>query len=132
MENPARLALLFDGSCDFCTACTELLWFLDRRHRLLCLPFQAPGVPQSYGLTIAQCEQAVWVITSRGQKYQGAQAISAALDSIIGRSFFSWLYRLPGIKQIENSVYAWVAKNRRFFPGVRPYCERPNALCNQQ
>ncbi len=88
MENTVQLVILFDGSCHFCTACAELLRMLDGRHRLSCLPFQAPGVPQSYGLTVTQCEQVVWAISSDGRRYQGAQAMSAALDAIFDLPFF--------------------------------------------
>ena len=130
MGNTVRLVILFDGSCNFCTACAELLRVLDWRHRLHCLPFQAPGVPQSHGLTVAQCEQVIWAISSNGPRYQGTQAVSAALDAIVVFPFFLLLYQVPGIKHMEDQVYAWVAKHRRFFPGMRPYCERPGAPCS--
>ena len=130
MENPVQLVVLFDGSCPFCTACAELLQVLDGRHRLHCLPFQAPGVPQSYGLVVAQCEQAVWAISSNGRRYQGAQAMSAALDAIVDLPFFLWCYQFPAIKRMEDKVYAWFAKNRRFFPEMQPYCQRPGAPCS--
>jgi len=129
MKNTQRIVLLFDGSCHFCTACAELLRLLNWRHCLQCLPFQAPDVPQSYGLTVAQCEQTAWAISADGHVYQGAQAVSAALDAIVPLPFFLFLYRFPGIKQMEDKVYAWVANNRRFFPGIRPYCERPGLPC---
>ena len=129
MKNTRKIVLLFDGSCNFCTACVEFLRLLDRRHRFQYLPFQAPDVPQSYGLTVAQCEQAAWAISPNGHIYRGAQAVCATLDAIIGLPFFLFLYRLPGIGQIEDKIYAWVAKNRRFLPGIRPYCERPNLPC---
>jgi predicted DCC family thiol-disulfide oxidoreductase YuxK len=129
MKNTQKLVLIFDGSCNFCTACAELLHVLDWRHRLQCLPFQASGVPQVYGLTVAQCEQAAWAISPDGRIYREAQAVSASLDAIVVLPIFLFLYQLPGIRQIEDKVYAWVAKNRRFLPGIRPYCERPSFPC---
>jgi predicted DCC family thiol-disulfide oxidoreductase YuxK len=129
MKSTQKFVLLFDGSCNFCTACAEFLRLLDWRDHLHCLPFQAPDVPQSYGLTVAQCEQAVWAISPDGRLYRGAQAVCATLDAIVGPPFFLFLYRLPGIGQIADKIYAWVAKNRRFFPGIRPYCERPGFPC---
>ncbi len=129
MKNTQKLVLLFDGSCNFCTACAELVRLLDWQHRLQCLPFQAPDVPQSYRLTIAQCEQAAWAISPNGYLYRGAQAVCATLDAIVGLPVFLFLYRLPGIGRIEDKIYAWIAKNRRFFPGIRPYCERPGFPC---
>jgi predicted DCC family thiol-disulfide oxidoreductase YuxK len=131
MKTTQKAVLIFDGSCPFCTACAELLRVLDWRHRLDCLPFQAPGVPESHGLTVAQCEQTAWTITADGQVYPGAQAANAALDAIVLLPVFLFLSQLPGIKHIEDKIYAWVAKNRRFFPGIRPYCERPDRPCGR-
>ena len=128
--NPSeRIVLLFDGSCNFCTACAELLRLLDWRHGLHCVPFQAPGVPQAYGLTIPQCAEAVWAISAEGHAYRGAQAVSVALDTIVPLPFFLRLYRYPALQPLEDKVYAWVAGNRQFFPGIRPYCERPGNPC---
>jgi predicted DCC family thiol-disulfide oxidoreductase YuxK len=129
MKNTQKFVLLFDGSCNFCTACAELLHVLDWRHRLQSFPFQRSGVPQSYGLTVAQCERAAWIISPTGRIYREAQAVNAALDAIVVLPCFLFLYQLPGIRQIEDKVYAWVAKNRRFLPGIRPYCERPSLPC---
>lgn len=131
MKNVPRIVLIFDGSCNFCTACVELLRVLDWRHKLQCLPFQLPDVPQTYGLTVEQCEQAAWAITNDGHTYRGAQAISVALDATMLLPFFLFLFRFPRIMQIENKIYAWVAKNRRFFPGIRPYCTRPDKPCGE-
>ena len=129
MKQAQRVVLLFDGSCRFCTASAELLRLLDWRQGLHCLPLQAPAVPQAYGLTVAQCEQTLWAISADGHGYQGAQAVSAALDALVPFPVFLPLYRLPALKFIEDKVYAWVADNRRFFPGIRPYCERPGLPC---
>src|SRR5690349_11741073 len=55
VKKTQKTVLIFDGSCNFCTACAEFLRLLDGKHRLQCLPFQAPNVALSYGLTIVQC-----------------------------------------------------------------------------
>jgi len=129
MKNSEKLVILFDGSCHFCTASAELLRILDWRHRLHCLPFQAPGIPQAYGLTVAQCEQILWAISPDGSSYPGAQAVSAALDAIVGFPLFRLLYQVKRIGPIEDKVYTWVASHRQLFPGIRPYCERPGSHC---
>jgi predicted DCC family thiol-disulfide oxidoreductase YuxK len=131
MQQTHQLVLIFDGSCNFCTATAEAVRLLDWRHAVHCLPFQAPGVPQVYGLTVAECEQTAWVITPDGQAYPGAQAVSAILDAVAPLPFFLLLYRFPAIRRLEDKVYAWVANNRRFFPGIRPYCERPGLPCGR-
>ncbi len=128
-ENGQKLILIFDGSCNFCTACTTFFCLLDRKHHLQCLPFQMPGVLQRYGLTIAQCEQAAWAILPSGQVYRGAQAINLALDISTGLHLCERIAHLPGVRKLEEHVYAWVAMHRRWFPGIRPYCQRPGSTC---
>lgn len=102
MKNSEKLVILFDGSCPFCTATAKLLRILDWRHRLHCLPFQASGIPQAYGLAVAQCERVLWAISPDGNSYQGAQAVSAALDTIVGLPLFRLLYQVKGIGQIVS------------------------------
>ena len=131
MKKSEKLVVLFDGSCHFCITAAELVQVLDWQHRLHCLPFQAPGVPQAYGLTVAQCEQAVWAISLDGKSYQGAQAVGAVLDVIFGFPLFRVLYHFPGIGPIEDKVYSWVASHRQWFPGIRPSCQRPGSPCGE-
>jgi len=109
----------------------ELLRVLDWRHCLHCLPFQAPGVPQAYGLTVAQCELMLWAVSPGGSSYQGAQAVSAALDCLVGFPLLWLLYHCPGIGKVEDKLYTWVASHRQWFPGLRPYCKRPGAPCSR-
>ncbi|MBV9232107.1 MAG: DUF393 domain-containing protein [Chloroflexi bacterium] len=129
MAQTSKLVLIFDGSCNFCTACVGIFHLLDWRHRLECLPFQEPDVPQRYGLTLLQCEQAAWVILPSGQIYGGAQAINLALDTSIGLPLFAQLSHLPWMGKLEERVYGWIAAHRQRLPGVRPYCKRPGSTC---
>jgi predicted DCC family thiol-disulfide oxidoreductase YuxK len=39
------------------------------------------------------------------------------------------LYRIPGIRSIEDAVYRWVAAHRYRFPGTTPYCQSHPAAC---
>jgi predicted DCC family thiol-disulfide oxidoreductase YuxK len=128
MEGNEKLVVLFDGSCGFCTAMAELLRVLNWRHCLHCLPFQAPGVPQAHGLTVAQCEQVLWAISPDGRSCQGAQAVNAALDALIGLPLFQFLFRCPGIGQIEDKLYLWVASHRHFFQVFVPIANGLNLL----
>jgi predicted DCC family thiol-disulfide oxidoreductase YuxK len=130
-ENREKLVILFDGSCRFCTAMAELLRVLDWRGRMHCLPFQVPVIPQAYGLTVAQCERAVWAVSPDGSSYQGAQAVSVALDTLLGLCWFQLLYHCPGIERIEDKLYTWVASHRQSLPGLRPYCQRPGSPCDR-
>lgn len=129
MQNQQKLIFIFDGSCGFCTACVEVFRLLDRQRHLQCLPFQMLNVPQRYGLTVTQCEQAAWAILPSGQIYRGAQAINLALDGSIGLPLFEKVSHCPGMGNLEERMYAWIAAHRRWFPGIRPYCQRPGSIC---
>jgi predicted DCC family thiol-disulfide oxidoreductase YuxK len=104
MKNNKQLVILFDGSCHFCTATAQRLRVLDWQHRLHGLPFQAPGVPQAYGLTVAQGERVVWAISPDSSGSPRAQAASAVLDASVDFPFFRLLYQVPGLRPIEDNV----------------------------
>ena len=131
-DAPARLVLIFDGTCDLCTASVTALYALDWRRRMLFAPFQRPGLPEAAGLTYAQCERSVWAITRDGRRLSGAAAVSAALDQLTVLPLFTWLAHLPGVAQLEAAAYDWVARNRSHLPGIRPYCaDHPDDCANR-
>ena len=39
------------------------------------------------------------------------------------------IYRIPGIRLVQNTVYRWVADHRYRFPGKTPYCESHPVAC---
>lgn len=93
------------------------------------VPFQQPGAPEAHGLTAAQCEEALWAATSERNWYRGAAAINTALAVALGTRLPLQLYRIPGMKQLQDRAYAWVARNRCRLPGDKPYCRQPPAEC---
>ena len=109
----------------------RLVQALDRGHRVTVAPFQRPGVPKAHGLSIAQCEAAAWAVTDAPQQtsYRGAGAINAAVSAALGSPWPLRVYQLPGIRHIQDAVYAWVVRNRHRLPGVTPYCEQFPAEC---
>jgi predicted DCC family thiol-disulfide oxidoreductase YuxK len=96
---------------------------LDRRRRVTAVPYQAPGIPERYGLTRAQCETAAWAFTEDGKRVAGAEAVNVALSAALGNPFLLWIYRLPGVRWLQDRFYEWVSRNRRLFRGVTPYCK---------
>ena len=88
-------------------------------------------MPESAGLTFALCEQAAWAITASGRRYRGAGAINAALATALGVRLPLRLYRLPGIHQFQNRVYAWTARHRYRFPGTTPHCASHPQDCGE-
>ncbi len=95
------------------------------------VPFQQPGLPESVGLTYAQCEQTVWAVTPDGATYGSAMAVNLILAVLLGVPLPLWLYAVPGIRQAQERAYRWVAANRHRFPGDKPYCEQFPEACGQ-
>ena len=126
---PERVTLVFDGSCGFCTRSVRWVRGLDRRRRVTAVPFQRPGVPAAHGLSVAQCEAAVWAVTADGARYRGAGAVNAALAAALGSTLPLRLYGLPGVGWVQERVYELVARHRHRLPGDRPYCEQHPAEC---
>jgi predicted DCC family thiol-disulfide oxidoreductase YuxK len=128
---PERLTLIFDGSCDFCTRSVRLVRALDRGERVAIVPFQKVNVPESHGLTVAQCEQSVWAVTPDGFTYPAAAAVNLTLATALRSALPIWFYALPGITTIQEMVYHQIARNRRLIPGDIPYCEQYPEECGK-
>ena len=126
----SALTLVFDGYCGFCTR--SVLWVarLDRHERVRFVPYQAPGVLDAYGLTAAEADAAAWAFPASGGRLRGAEAVNAALAAALGTRLPLAAYRLPGVRRLQDAAYAWVARNRRRFRGVTPWCvAHPEAGC---
>lgn len=113
--------LVFDGQCGFCTRCVLSIQRLDRHHRVMLHPFQRAGVRQRFGLSERQVSSAVWAFGG-GQRRAGAGAINMVLDAALGIRIFTAIWRVPGIRQVQNGLYGWVATHRSAMPGTSPWC----------
>jgi predicted DCC family thiol-disulfide oxidoreductase YuxK len=97
---------------------------LNPAERFRVLPWQTPNLLERVGLTAEQCSEAAWFIDRSGRQYRGAAAINAALDALGGIfRLVSFAYRLPGLRQIEDAGYAWVARNRYRLSGNTGACQ---------
>lgn len=141
----ARLTVLFDGHCGFCTRCVEEVRRLDDRGRVEFLAHQVPGVRERWGVTRAQAEYQLWAIGPGGERSGGAQAVAAILDTLLGldpgtrgrnpgrvrlpRAPLARASRLPLVEPLLDRAYQWVARNRGRFPGTAPWCSSHPTDC---
>ena len=111
----------------------RLVRALDRDRRVTAVPCQQPGAAEAYGLTVADCEAAAWAVTPEpGRRhYRGAGAINAAVAVALGIWWPVRLYELPGIRHVQDLVYAWVNRIRGRLPGDVPYCDRHPQRCGR-
>ena len=99
---------------------------LNRANRFDISPWQTPGLLARSGLTAEQASDAAWFVDGGGRQFRGAAAINAALAQIGGIfTLVAALYRLPGLRQLEDAIYAWIAANRYRMPGSSAACAVP-------
>ena len=112
----------------------RLVRALDRHRRVTAVPFQASGTPAAHGLTVAECEAAAWAVTPDPgrRRYRGAAAVNAALAVALGTWLPVRFYELPGVRRIQDAVYAWVARNRSRLRGDVPFCDRYPERCGKR
>lgn len=120
---PPELTLIFDGHCGVCTRVAQIVHRHDRHSRIHLAAAQLAGVREQYGLTKLQTDEAAWAIDAQGRRYRGAAAIVAVLGALFQiREVLLTVYGLPGIREVMDAGYRWVAANRRHLPGVTPFC----------
>lgn len=76
----------------------------------------------SLGLTADDGSAQVWFVGADGRLSGGAEAVNEAMRYVWWARPLAALYPIPGLKQLENSVYHWVSANRHRLPGGTPQC----------
>lgn len=79
------------------------------------------------GLTDEDGLKQAWFVASNGRLTGGAEAINQALKYCWWLRPLTYLYPLPGIRQLQDRAYRWVADNRYRLPGSTPQCALPVA-----
>lgn len=90
-------------------------------------PWQAI-LPQmeAWGLTAEDGIAKAWYVSAdRTHITGGAAAINDALRHIWYLRPFTYLYRLWGVRQLQDRIYQWIADNRYRLPGSTAACELP-------
>ncbi len=75
------------------------------------------------GLTAVDGMAKAWFVDKHGNLSGGAEAINRAMRHCWWLKPVTFLYHLPGIRQIEDWVYQWIANNRYYLPGSTPSCK---------
>ncbi len=124
----SQALLVFDGYCGFCTRAVETISRLDRHQRLEVRAWQRPNTLERANLTREDVKTAAWLIYN-GRQYRGAAAINAAIGLALGNPLFFGFYKIPGIQQLQDFAYSFIANNRSSLRGVRAFCKRPDSDC---
>ena len=112
-----------------CTRARNFLVRLDRTGSMSTEPLQGPGAADRLGLEPSRLLESVRWLDHSGAVYSGAEAVNAALSAALGTRLPLLIYRIPGIRWLQDVVYRWVAGHRYRFPGTTPYCESHPVAC---
>ncbi len=124
----SQALLVFDGYCGFCTRAVENISRLDKHQRLEVRAWQQPGTLEQARLTREDVKTAAWLVHN-GRQYRGAAAINAAISLATGNPIIFGFYNIPGIQQLQDWAYFWIANNRSSLRGVKAFCKRPDSDC---
>ena len=121
--------LFFDGECGMCTRSRDFLLKLNRTGDVRTEPHQSAGTAESLGISPDRLMDSVWWLDASGQVYSGAEAANAAVSAALGTQLPLLVYRIPGMRSLQEAVYRWIADHRYRFPGTTPYCESHPVAC---
>ena len=116
-----RPLLIFDGDCGFCTASANVMrrWI---RPRCGIEPWQRVDIA-SFGLTPEECTTAVQFVDADRTVRSGSRAVMAMLRTApVPWPLLGQAGDLPGVAQVADRVYRWIAAHRDRFPGSTPAC----------
>ncbi|GAA4489092.1 hypothetical protein GCM10023094_50110 [Rhodococcus olei] len=119
---PYPVELLYDRDCGFCVWCARWLARLDRHGRVTATPLQTRGAPERFGVSVDEALEQAWALDADGRRHAGAGAIDAALSALLGTRIPLRVYRIPGIRQLQDALYRLVARNRHRLPGRGGSC----------
>jgi predicted DCC family thiol-disulfide oxidoreductase YuxK len=108
-----KYVVLYDGHCKLCTRGARQLVGLARPGAVEALSFQEPGVLDRFpGLAHEACMQAMYLVTPEGRLFRGFEAAVRAVATRPILGLLANAYYVPGIRQLCDWLYAWVAANR--------------------
>ncbi|BBY05257.1 thiol-disulfide oxidoreductase DCC family protein [Mycobacterium noviomagense] len=121
--------LFFDGVCGMCTRSAYFVLKLNRTGDVRIEPLQSAGVADRLGIAPSQLLDSTRWLDESGAVYSGAEAFNAAVSAALGTKLPLALYRIPGVRFVQDAIYRWVAAHRYRFPGTTPYCESHPSAC---
>jgi len=120
----ARMTVLFDGDCRFCTGSAHTIrrWF--GRERIELRNFQEPGALEATPtITHAAAMKKMHVVAADGRVFAGAEAFARILAGVPVAGWIAFAYYVPGLRQLVDLAYALVARYRYRLFGRTGKCD---------
>ncbi len=110
---PPRLGvLIYDGSCDMCTAAIGHRYRFFENHGFAVASLQTPGIPEYAHRDTETLMTAIHLVMSDGRVFVGVDCFLVLFDHILWLRPLAWALRLPFVYSVARGVYAAVAKRR--------------------
>lgn len=103
--------LVYEKRCGFCRR-AMLRAKARTGSRVLYLPRETPLVPRLLGVSQRAARQAVQLVETDGNVYQGAEAVFRTLGRAPGLALITRIARLPVLRWGAELVYRWVSRHR--------------------
>jgi predicted DCC family thiol-disulfide oxidoreductase YuxK len=106
--------VIYDGHCKVCGRMVKLLTKWDKNRILEIIPSQAAGVHARFPWIPARAyTESVQVIRNKdGKTWQAAAALEELLEIMPKGKLISWLFKIPLVRPIVDTLYRWFARNR--------------------
>jgi predicted DCC family thiol-disulfide oxidoreductase YuxK len=119
-----RWIVLYDGQCRFCTAQAKRLVRIVGKSRVEPVSFQDEGVLARFpGVPHEACMQRMHIVRPDGRVFAGAESVARAMTLVPIVGWMAFLYYVPGIRQLAELAYRYVAKNRYRLFGRTEACD---------
>ena len=112
--SPGRLALLYDGSCEMCTAGVNKAISFDNSGKLEPIDLYDPAARGRFpDLKLERLLDELHAVDDTGRIYRGAGAVNEILRRQSGvRSLLGYLWYVPGYSWLANRQYKKIAASR--------------------
>lgn len=121
---PGRNVVLYDGNCRLCVAASARLVRLARPGTMERRNFRDVAVLDAFpGVTPEACEVAMHLVLADGRVFAGAEAAARAFGTRPVLGVLARLYYVPGVRQLADVVYRWIARNRFRWFGRASHCD---------
>lgn len=113
VPRPARAVeptLIYDDHCAFCRRWVRRVARLPFRRPISFLPLDDPTAPTVAGRPLEALRRAVHFVRPDGTVFSGAAAVRELLRYVPGSSPVVAVMGLPGVRQLLERVYGWIAR----------------------
>jgi predicted DCC family thiol-disulfide oxidoreductase YuxK len=112
--SPGRLAVLFDGSCEMCTASVDSVRKFDNSGKIDPLNLHDAEVRKCFpDLNAEALLEELHAVDDRGRVYRGARAVNEILRRQNGlRGWLAYLWYVPGYAWLADRQYKRIAATR--------------------